>query len=272
MNASTSTALPLEAPVRGRQGGFVHDLLAIASRALRQVTRDPESVLPAVIIPIFFYVVDIGALQHVTHAQTGVDYRAFLLPASIIFGVTGISRASALVTDIQGGYFDRLCTTPVHRLALLYGLMVADFTLVIVVTLPVLALGFALGVRFATGVAGVLAFLVIGALWGVVFTGFPYAIALKTGNPAAVNASFVMFFPFIFLTDGIVPKAALTGWLAAIATYNPITYLLGALRALISNGWDASAIGDGLLAIGCVGLLSMGLALITLRGRVRRGA
>ena len=32
-------------------------------------------------------------------------------------------------------------------------------------------------------------FIVIGASWGVAFTGIPYAIALKTGNPGAVNAS-----------------------------------------------------------------------------------
>ena len=41
-----------------------------------------------------------------------VDFKAFQLPVAIIFAVTGISRASALVTDIQSGYFDRLLLTP----------------------------------------------------------------------------------------------------------------------------------------------------------------
>ncbi len=75
-------------------------------------------------------------------------------------------------------------------------------------------------------VAGVLAFVGFSALWGLVFTGFPYAVALKTGSPAAVNASFVVFFPLFFLSDAVVPKQALTGWMSTIATYNPITYLL----------------------------------------------
>ena len=52
------------------------------------------------------------------------------MPACIIFGVTGISRAGVLVTDIQDGYFDRLLLTPVRRLALLLGMMVADIVLV----------------------------------------------------------------------------------------------------------------------------------------------
>jgi ABC-2 type transport system permease protein len=111
----------------------------------------------------------------------------------------------------------------------------------------------------------------LAALWGLVFTGFPYAIALKTGNPAAVNSSFVVFFPFAFLTTTFVPKEALTGWMATIATYNPVTYLLAGLRSLEMTGWDWSALGQALIAVGAVGLISMSLALATLRGRVKRG-
>ena len=65
-------------------------------------------------------------------------------------------------------------------------------------------------------------------------------MALKTGSPAAVSASFVVFFPLFFLSDAVVPKQALTGWFSTIATYNPVTYLLGALRSLITAGWQAS--------------------------------
>ena len=49
-------------------------------------------------------------------------------------------------------------------------------------------------------------FVVLSGIWGLVFTGLPYAIALKTGNPAAVNASFILFFPITFLSTTFVPK------------------------------------------------------------------
>lgn len=257
--------------IRGREAGFFRDLTSVAGRALRQIPRDPESIIPAVIVPVFFFTVNLGSLQKVTHQAAGIDFKAFELPVAIVFAVTGISRASTLVTDIQGGYFDRLCVTPVRRLALLLGLMVADFSLVVALTIPVLVVGFAVGVGFVTGAAGVVAFVLLGATWGLVFTGFPYAIALKTGNPAAVNSSFVLFFPLAFLTTAFVPQYALTGWLSTIATYNPVTYLLNGLRALISVGWDGAALGQALVAMAAVGVLSMSLALAALRGRVRRG-
>ncbi len=258
--------------VHARKAGFVSDLLAVAGRAVRAIPREPESVIPALVVPLFFFVVNVGSLQSITESvDPGFDYKAFQLPVAIIFAVTGVSRASALVTDIQTGYFDRLLVTPIHRLTLLLGLMVADFALVVALTIPVVILGLVLGVSFASGPLGILVFILMAGLWGVVFTGFPYAIALKTGNPAAVNASFILFFPFAFLTTTFVPKEALTGWLSAIATVNPVTYLLEGLRSLIFDGWVAADLLAGGLAVLVVGLVSIPLSLAALRGRVKRG-
>src|SRR5208282_1552185 len=113
------------------------------------------------------------------------------------------------------------------------------------------------GVRFATGFTGIVVFIGFSALWGLVFTGFPYAVALKTGSPAAVNACFVVFFPLFFLTDAVVPKGALTGWFSTVATFNPVTYLLGALRSLITTGWVASTLWEGLAAVAGIGAVSL---------------
>ena len=263
-------ALESQNSIQGRRAGFLSEVAAVAGRALRSIKRDPETVIPALMIPVFFFVVTIGALQDMAETIPGVDFKAFQLPVAIMFAVTGISRAIPLVTDIQTGYFDRLSLTPVNRLALLLGLMVADFALVVALTIPVVILGFAIGIRFETGLLGVLAFMLIGGIWGLVYTGFPYAIALKTGNPAAVNTSFLLFFPFMFLTTTFLPKEAMTGWMATVATYNPVTYVLDALRSLITVGWDGERLLYGFISISAIGLLSMTLAFMALSGRVRK--
>ncbi|MBM3940293.1 MAG: ABC transporter permease [SAR202 cluster bacterium] len=254
----------------GRNAGFLANVRAVAIRALRSLPRDVEGTIPALVIPVFFFIVNVGALQDFAQNIPGLDYKAFQLPVAIVFAVTGVSRAITLVTDIQTGYFDRLSLTPVNRLALLLGLMVADFAMVVVLTIPVLILGFAVGVRFEAGVAGVLVFILTAGIWGLVYTGFPYAIALKTGSPAAVNSSFLLFFPFTFLTTLFLPKEALTGWLSTVASFNPVTYLLEGLRSLVSIGWDGAALAKCYAAIAAVGVPSIGLALWALRGRVTR--
>ena len=254
----------------GRRAGFFRDTISVAIRALRSISRDSEAVYPALIFPVFMYAITVGALQDVAEQIPGLDYKAFQIPVAIIFAVTGVSRAVTLVTDIQTGYFDRLALTPMSRLALLLGLTVADFSLVVALTLPVLVLAFILGIRFESGPLGVLMFVLLSGLWGLACTGFPYAIALKTGNPAAVNSSFLLFLPFVFLTTVFMPREAMTGWMAIVVGYNPVTYLLDALRSLISAGWDWMALLQGWGAIAGVGVLSGTMALAALQGRTRR--
>ena len=256
--------------VVGKKAGFHRDIISMSQRAVRAAVRDPETTIPALVIPVFMYLMTVGALEDFAESIPGLDYRAFQLPVAVLFAVTGISRATTVVTDIQSGYFDRLVMTPVNRLALLLGLMVADLVLVMALSVPVIIMGYIAGVQFVTGIPGILAFILIAGTWGLIFSGFPYAIAFKTGNAAAVNTSFLLFFPFLFMTTLFVPQEAMTAWLSTAADYNPVTYVLAALRSLIYGGWDAQALRDGIVAIASVGVLSIGMALAALRGRATR--
>jgi ABC-2 type transport system permease protein len=223
-------------------------------------------------VPLFFLIVNIGSLQSFVEGNLppGFDFKGFQLPVSIIFAVTGISRAGSLVIDIQDGYLDRLLLTPVNRATLLLGCMIADFAVVAILAIPVLVLGLLIGISFQTGLAGMLVFIALAVAWGLAFTGFPYAIALKTGNPIAVNNAFLLFFPFAFLTTAYVPQEQMTGWLATAADYNPVTYLLSGMRSLILEGWNDTALFQAFLASAIVGAISFTLAFTALRGRVHR--
>jgi ABC-2 type transport system permease protein len=259
--------------IEARPAGFVHDLVTIAGRALRAVPRDPAAVLPPVFIAVFFFIVNIATLKKLTGHHPGFSYTAFEMATAILLGVTGISRAPALVLDIQTHYLDRLLLTPVRRTAILVGHMAADVAVAAALTVPIMVLGAILGVRFGGGVLGIVAFVLLASLWSLAFAGFGYAIALKTGNPAAVNSAFLLFFPFLFLTSSYVPRSQLSGWLSTVAGFNPVTYLLEGLRSLVlGSGWQWSQLGQALAAIVLVGLVSMTMCFAALRGRVRQNS
>ena len=126
-----------------------------------------------------------------------------------------------------------------------------------------------LAVRFHAGPLGVVAHVLLAALWSLAFAGFDYAIALKTGNPAAINSAFLLFFPFLFLTSSYVPRS-LTGWLNTVPGLNPVTNLLAGLRSLTLQGWQWGELGQALAAIALVALLSVSLCFAALRGRLRQ--
>ena len=258
--------------ITARPAGVVHDLFAIAGRALRAVPRDVEVIVPPIFIALFFFLVNVATLQKVVEGTVGTfDIKAFQMPTAILIGVTGVSRAPALVLDVQNGYFDRLLLTPVRRTAILVGHMCADVVVSCALTIPIIVIGFIMGVRFETGPLGLLLFIAMAGLWSLAFAGFGYAIALKTGNPAAVNTSFLLFFPFLFLTSSYVPRSQLTGWLHTVSAWNPVTYLLEGLRAHTMNGWQWGDLGQAFLAIAIVGAISFSLCFAALRGRLKRG-
>ncbi len=62
----------------------------------------------------------------------------------------------------------------------------------------------------------------------------------------------------------------MTGWLATATRFNPTTYLLEGMRALLQDGWEWAPIGRAMLAIVGVGAVSFSLAFAALRGRVKR--
>ena len=233
------TQLPTSTSFRARRAGFLRDIASVTERAVRSVIRDPEVTIPALIIPVLFFFLNIGALGDFAEQIPGLDYKAFQLPVAILFAVTGVSRAVTVVTDIQSGYFDRLVISPVNRMALLLGLLLADFALVVALTIPVVVMGYVVG-------------------------------ALRTGSAAAVNLSFLLFFPFLFMTTLFLPQEAMTEWLATVADYNPVTYLLASLRSLITTGWEPVVLLKGVGAVLSVGVISLGLALVALRGRATR--
>ncbi len=261
--------------VVAKRAGLWRDLFYLGGRGVRSVTRDFEMLVTALIVPAFFFVINVGALQDLTELgagglATGFDYKAFQIPVAVLFAVTGLSRANILVSDIQGGYFDRLALTPVNRLAMLLGLLVADMAIAVVMTIPVLILALAVGVSFSSGPLGVIVLLLLTVIWTAIYNGFPYAVALKTGNPAMVNASFIIFFPVVFMSPVFVPQEAMTGWMATIVQFNPVTYLLRGMRSLINEGWVFEDILGALAGIAAIGLISIPLASWALRGRVRR--
>ena len=270
---TTTTTMPIRATtaIRARPTGFGHDVATMAGRALRAVPRDLEGVVPPVFIAVFFFLVNVATLSRLTEGSIeGFDYTAFQMPTAILLGVTGVSRAPAMVLDVQDGYLDRLLMTPMKRSAFLLGHLIADVAVAACLTLPILALGLVLGAGFETGVVGIVVFVAAAALWSLVFAGFGYAVALKTGNPAAVQSMFLLFFPFLFLTTSYVPREQLSGWLDTVATFNPVTYLLEGLRSLAIDGWTIDVLW-ALVAIAAVGVLSMSMCMAALRGRVKAG-
>lgn len=270
---SAITLFPSRTDERSGTMPFLNQVSMMARRSLTTIFREPASVIPGLIISVFFVLVYDGSLNGAARFfLPGQSYLGFILPVSIISSaLSGASIAGqAIVRDIDNGYFDKLLLTPISRSALLLGPMIAGALVLVLQTALVILVGFLLGLEPETGFVGVLAVLGYALLIGLAFSGFVIGIALRTGSAAATGGASFLFFPLTFLTATFTPVELLSGWIRTAADYNPITYILEAMRALFNTGWDAEIMLRGLTASIIIALFTFAFAFFSLRARVRR--
>jgi ABC-2 type transport system permease protein len=249
---------------------MVTQVNVLSARALREAWRTPEALAPTLFIPIFFLVVNFGQAGKIFPSSStdflhGQTYAAFTLPSSLLLAASFGTAALYLVEEIEGGYFDKLRATPIARTSLVFGRLTAEGVKTVLLTAVLIILALPFGVSVASGVLGWILLLVLTSLWAMVFVGFMQLIALKTRSAAATNSGGLIFFPLLFLTPNFVPRDLLTRPMEIAATFNPVTYVMEALRSLILEDleWDSIARGFAVVAV-------CGVVMVLLNVRVIR--
>jgi ABC-2 type transport system permease protein len=237
---------------------------ALGQRALREAWRTPEALLPTLFIPVFFLVVNVGQAARIfpsgsTPFLKGQSYAAFQLPNSLLLAASFGTAALFLVEDIEGGYFDKLRATPIPRTSIVAGRLIAELAKGLVLAVAILLLSLAFGISIASGALGFLLVVGLTALWSAVFVGFLQLIALKTRSAAATNSGGLIFFPLLFLTPNFVPRDLLTTPMEIAAKFNPVTYVMEALRSLILDDLAWAHILPGVAVIAGLGVVMVWL-------------
>lgn len=247
------------------------ELLPLYRRSVRVWLRVPSAVIPPLFVPVFFLVVNTSALGDITQLPVFAtdDYVAFFLPVSLLMTVAsaGSQSGMVLVQDIDSGYFDKLLLAPIARTSILLSRLMVDGTRAALQAGVVMLVGLALGGRIATGVVGALLLVVIAFAFGLAYAGIGLTIALRTGSAEATQASFIFFFPLVFLAPTFVPLEFLPSWLEAVARANPVTYVIEAMRALTTRGFDTAELLRGSAAVVGIGAVTLTATFRALRAR-----
>jgi ABC-2 type transport system permease protein len=165
-----------------------------------------------------------------------------------------------MVGDIEDGMLDKFLIAPIKRSSILLGKVFADATRAAAQATVIVLVSLLMGARFATGIGGVAAMVVLAALFGIAWAGLSNIIALRTRNgELTMIVGILITFPVLFLSTAFMPAILLPDWLDTVSAFNPITYIVEALRALVNTGWDWGAIGEALAVTG-------GLAVVTFTG------
>jgi ABC-2 type transport system permease protein len=254
---------------------FGDQVFLLARRSVVRTLRQPANVVFPLVFPLLLLAVNSGGLDSATHLPgfPTDSYVAFALAVPFIQGAlfATMNAGTDLARDIQTGFLNRLALTPMRGVALLTGQLGGVVTMGIVQALVYLGAGLAVGVDFAAGVAGVLVLLLFALIVSLGFGALGAFLALRTGSGEAVQGVFPLFFVFLFISSLGLPRDLIAvDWFRALATANPVSYLLECVRSLIITGWDAEALALGFGIAAAIALVSLALAGFALRSRLAR--
>ena len=237
--------------------------LATAARVLRQLRRDPRTVVLILVVPCVLETL----LKYVLDGLPGTFGRIGgpllgLFPFITMFLVTSITMLRERTT----GTLERLMTMPVAKLDLLAGYGIAFGTVAAVQATLASAVAFGLLDLDVAGSKGaVLGLAVSNAILGTALGLFVSAFARTEFQ--AVQFLPALVFPQLLLCGLFVPRDQMASLLQAASDVMPLTYAYDSLERVTAQGsFDSTAARDLAVVIG-VTLLGLALGAATLRRR-----
>jgi ABC-2 type transport system permease protein len=242
-----------------------HGLWALTNRDLKKWYQNPIVFVIGIIQPILWLALlgkamnissiipvgvpglDVSAVMQ--HTFGTADYFSFMAMGMVAF-VTVFTTAFvgiSVVFDRRLGFMNKVLSTPVARSSIILSKVISASIRSVfqagIVTGIAFLLGLQLGANFTVfSVFGVFAIVfLIGFGLSSMFT----AITLRTTRMETPQAIFnLVTLPLMFASSAYFPIGNMPSWLQAIASVNPISYTIDAVRRLMifSNGYSDIAL------------------------------
>jgi ABC-2 type transport system permease protein len=253
----------------------VSQVWEIAWRSIVRTLRQPAQIIPNVTFPLLLLLINSNGLRAATHLP-GFPTNSFLdffIPIAFLQGALFASGTAGvdLARDIDNGFLNRLALTPMRGVALLLGQLGGAVALGTIQAAVYLGVGIAAGVRFETGAAGAALLFVLAVLIALGFGTLGVLLALRTGSGEAVQSAFPLLFFLLFLSSMNLPRNLISiDWFRDIATVNPVSYMIEAMRSLVIEGWNGQALVLGFLFTFLMIALGLAGSAVSLKTRMAR--
>ena len=258
MTTPTTTAQPireealrsaLSSRARPPRPNALSASLTFGWRALLKIKHVPEQLFDVTAFPIMFTLMFTYLFGGALAGSTGA-YLQFLLPGILVQTVVFITMYTGmgLNTDITKGVFDRFRSLPIWHPSALVGALLGDAARYAMASAMVIVLGLILGFRPEGGVIGVLLAVVLVLVFSFALSWVWTVLGLLLRTPNSVMmASFFILFPLTFASNIFVDPRTMPSWLEVAVGFNPITYLVTAVRSLMHGTVATGQIGLVLL-------------------------
>lgn len=212
----------------------------VAWRTLKNVFTNPSLLIPSILFPLFFFTAFAGGLSQVAKVP-GFDFEpgytafqfCFVLVQSAAFG--GVFTGFGIARDFEHGFARRLLLAAPNRTGIILGYAIAALCRWVITATVLTVVALASGMNVFGGVFDVFGLYALALIVNVAGLLWASGVAMRFRTMQAGPVMQMPVFLVLFFAPVYVPLGLLNGWIEAVATVNPLTYVLEAVRSLLSG-------------------------------------
>src|SRR5258708_202146 len=239
--------------------------------------RQPARVVGVIASPLVFWLVIGSGFGSSFRSGSGPGqqhYLDYFYPGALIMIVlfTSIFTMMSVIEDRKEGFLLSVLVAPVPRSAIVLGKILGGTTLSALQGMIFLIFAPFAGVHL--GLVQVLLAAVVVFVVSFSLTALGFAIAWPMDSSQAFHGIVNLFLiPLWLLSGALFPLSGASGWIRALMHLNPLTYGVGALRALLYPGTETSfPFSSAMATLVLFSLVMFGLALLMANRRTTRPA
>jgi ABC-2 type transport system permease protein len=170
-----------------------------------------------------------GGFSYIQYIAPGVLAQSVLFIA-IFYGIT-------IVWERDVGLLTKLLSTPSPRISVVVGKALAAGVRGIFQGIMIFALALIIGVNLRFDPLDVAGVLFVSVLFAMCFASLSMTLAsfLKTRD-RMMGIGQVITMPLFFASNAIYPISIMPAWLQTISVYNPLSYVVDGMRAMLLTG------------------------------------
>jgi ABC-2 type transport system permease protein len=243
----------------------------LTGRKLHALVRQPWVLAFSVVQPaiwlflfgeLFRKVIDIPGFAF------GGSYLDYLVPGLIAMNAmaNNMWAGMAMIEEIERGTLNRFLASPASRVGIMNATVAEQAVATTVQSLIIVGLGLAGGARYHGGVAGVVVMVAASILVGVVFGALSNMTGMLLRSREAIIGVYTFFMlPLMFLSSAFMQTQLMPGWMQAIASRNPLNWVVQIGRSAVSAHPAWGAIGVRCGGLVALAMICVALSVVTFR-------
>jgi ABC-2 type transport system permease protein len=218
----------------------VSSAFTIAEMEARKIRHDStelwmRTVQPALWLLVFGEVFNAirglapGGFSYMQYIAPGVLAQSVLFVA-IFYGIT-------IVWERDVGLLTKLLSTPSPRISVVFGKALAAGVRGVFMGVMLFALALVIGVNLRFDPLDIAGVFFVVVLFAMCFASLSMTLAsfLKTRD-RMMGIGQAITMPLFFASNAIYPVSLMPGWLQSISVFNPLTYVVDAMRSMLLTG------------------------------------